>query len=69
LYVTCAARRVGRWRRDYERFPQAMFTVVEPVVRDDGTFQFDRLPAGPYEIRTEPGAGAVVNASLRRFLC
>jgi hypothetical protein len=28
-----------------------MFTTMETFVRDDGSFQFDRLPAGPYEIR------------------
>src|SRR4030095_6331072 len=28
-----------------------MYTMVETFVRDDGSFQFDRLPPGPYEIR------------------
>jgi hypothetical protein len=27
------------------------YTMMETFVRDDGSFQFDRLPAGPYEIR------------------
>jgi hypothetical protein len=28
-----------------------MYTMMETLVRDDGSFQFDRLPPGPYEMR------------------